>query len=70
MPELKIGDAILIKFNSRIGHLSKITNDYYTIQLGQSGPYKTFKKQSIRHATLEEVENAGMYGISFNIVDE
>ena len=68
--ELKINDAVLVKSNSRIGRLSNINENSFTIQFGQSGPYKRFKKSSIRHATLSEVKNAGMYGVGFNIIDE
>ena len=66
----RFGDAVVVERTGRIGMASLIAKRYVTVQFGASGPFRRYPVGSLRHATLAEVEAAGMYGTGFKIIDE
>lgn len=63
------GDAVITP-DGRIGMVCRFVTRFVLVQFGAAGPVSRWSPLSLRHATIKEVKDAGMYGTGFNILEE
>jgi hypothetical protein len=67
---LRAGDFVVTPDGS-VGLLSEIKLfEKSTVQFGASGPYQQWDWKTLRHATLREVNDAGLVGVGGRILGD
>jgi hypothetical protein len=65
--DFREGDAIITS-DMRIGMISRlVSKNYVQVQFGSAGPFVHRRRVSLKLATVQQVKDAGMYGVGFNI---